>query len=144
MSMRNALVAELEGDAGVSALVGTRIYPVVAARLATLPYIIFQEITPETWHHMTAAAGLKPSRWEMTFVASSASGAAALGEAVREALDGFQGTMGSGGNTASVSMCHRFGGPREDYEDKDDASPVELYTVIQAYNITHTESVPTF
>lgn len=143
MSMRTALVAELEGNGGVSALVGTRIYPVVGPRLATLPYIIYQRISQTHEHHTTAAAGLTTPRWQITCVASSASGAAALGEAVREALDGFRGTMGSGGNTASVRMCH-LDNEIEGFEDKDDASPVELHTVILDYMIAHTESVPTF
>lgn len=45
MTVLTDLVTALEADAGVSAAVGSRIYPAPAPNTATMPYLVYQEIS---------------------------------------------------------------------------------------------------
>jgi hypothetical protein len=93
-TLEEALVLQLQNDAGVSALVSTRIYPLVVPQDATLPAIAYQRISgPRAYSH-SGPTGAVQARMQITSVASDYSGAKALSAAVRSAMRSFRGTGG--------------------------------------------------
>lgn len=138
MTIQAALYAELTGDATVSGLVSTRIYPLYAPQAAALPYIVYQLISRETAYAHASATGLQRPRIQVRCVAATYDGAEALAAAVESALSGFNGTLGSGGNTASVDAIF-LDNELANYDSRlvpfeDDLSAHEI---IQDYIIAH-------
>lgn len=91
MTLEEALVSHLEVDAGVSALVGTRIYPLVVPQDADLPAIAYQRISGPREYALDGHTGAARARVQVTSVAESYSGAKALSVAVRAAMRSFRG-----------------------------------------------------
>jgi len=95
VNIEEALYYHLSHTAGVTALVSTRIYPLVAPQDAARPYLVYQRIsTPRVRSH-SGPSGLAHPRFQITGVAASYSAARGLANAVRAALDGYSGAMGS-------------------------------------------------
>jgi len=95
MNINEGFFAHLTTDAGVVALVGSRVYPLVVPQDATLPAIAYQQISGPRDHTHSGPSGLVRARMQLTFVGSSYSEAKAVADAARAALDGFAGQMGS-------------------------------------------------
>jgi len=95
MTLEEGLYDHLTNDAGVSALVGTRIYPLVVPQDVALPAIAYQRISGPRDHAHDGPSGLGRARMQFTFVGTSYSQAKSVAEAVRASLDGFKGTMGT-------------------------------------------------
>ncbi len=83
-----ALYEELTRNAGVAALVGTRIYPRMIPQDAALPAIAYMLISNSPDYTQSGHSGLWPSRYQIICTAATHDGAHALAEAVRQALDG--------------------------------------------------------
>lgn len=62
--MITALITHLEAHAGLSALVGTRIYPQILPQNGTLPAVVYQLISRTGVDTRTEAAGLVVNRWQ--------------------------------------------------------------------------------
>lgn len=94
--MESDLLAVLEGNAGVSALVGARIYPLILPQRVTLPAIRYQVIStlPQPTHN--GASGLRQYRIQLSVHAATYSAAQAVAEALHTALDGKKAVFGSG------------------------------------------------
>lgn len=94
--LETGLVAILEADAGVGALVSARIYPLELPERVTLPAIRYQRIStsPEAAH--TGDSGLARARLQLTVHAATYASAAAVAEALRAALHGKKGLFGAG------------------------------------------------
>lgn len=95
MTVEAGLYAHLSTDAGVNALVGTRIYPLLVPLDATLPAIAYQRISGPRDHHHQGASGLAVARIQLTYVGGSYSEAKQVAAAVRATLDGRRGGLGS-------------------------------------------------
>lgn len=93
--IRTGLRTFLLADAAVAALVGTRIYPIKLPQGITAASIVYQEISGIGDHHMQGPSGLSRVRMQIGAWAQSADAAHALFLAVKEAIDGYQGLMGS-------------------------------------------------
>lgn len=107
MEIEAALYAELAADSSVSALVSSRIYPVLIPQDVDMPAIAYQRISgPRDYSHQ--GAGLVSARFQITCQATSYSGAKSLAAAVRDALSGFSGTMGAGGGGGGVKVQGAF------------------------------------
>ncbi len=91
--IEEALVAILAGNAGVKALAGSRIYPLVAPPDVTLPAIAYQRISGPRVHSHSGSSGLASPRFQFTALASTYSGAKALVNAMRQALDCYVGIV---------------------------------------------------
>jgi len=89
-ALRSLLIA----DGTVNGLVGSRIYPLIAPRTATLPLVIFQRISAvrDASHTSTSGAGLVEATYQFAGLAPTYSAAKTLTEAVRDALDQYRGT----------------------------------------------------
>jgi len=102
MSLLTDLQARLVADSGISAIT-TRIRLSRSEQSDALPRVVVHKISSQHEHHMLAATGKATARVQIDCYANSPVSADALAEAVRQALDGFRGTMNSG---VFVSMCH--------------------------------------
>ncbi len=96
MVIEEALFAHLSADAGVAALVGNRIYPIEAPQEAVLPYVVYQRISGPRVRSHSGPSHLAQPRFQITGAAATYPSLRAVMNAVRVALDGFRGTMGSG------------------------------------------------
>jgi len=139
-----ALYDELKNDAAVAALVGAKIRIDVADDKDALPFIVFHRISDVPFHHLGGASGVTVQRWQFDCCAATRLATHAIEDAVREALDGFQNaTMGSGENTHFVQRCHKAGAV-DQYTPSDDEDEYGVFVTSVDYEITGTESVPTF
>lgn len=88
MSTSAAIHAALLVNATVSALCGTRIYPITAGDGIASPHVIFQQIGSDPAAVHTGASGLAHRSFQFACFAGTYEGAIALRDAVIAALDG--------------------------------------------------------
>jgi hypothetical protein len=134
----------LGANTALAALVSTRIYPQSAPQSAVRPFITFERISADHHHHMTAASGLVKAVIQATAWAEDYSTAKTVAEAMREAADGYRGTI-----TISVGValtnCHiMISNERDVVEWPQDGSDAPRRGVQIDFDFWHTESVPTF
>lgn len=142
MSLKDALYEELKDNAGVSALVSTRVYSTVAPEGAALPFVVFQQLGGDHDHHMGGANGLTRREIQIAYYANKPKDAEAGGEAIRDAIDGFHGTMGTV-VTANVRMSH-LGSAIDTFEPAADSKHTKsVYGINQSWSFWHTDTVPT-
>ena len=124
------LYAKLSGDAGVSALVGTRIYPLLMPQEPTLPAIVYQRIStvPLGQSHQ-GGNHLNRARMQLACHATTILAAKQLAQAVWRALDGDSGTW----SNVTVQSCLRAN-ELDGYEPE-----VEAYRVTADYLIVYEE-----
>lgn len=93
-SIDESLVSILQASSAVTAICGQRIYPLYARQTAAKPLVIYQRISSVREHSHDGPSGLARPRFQFRCVANSFSEARGLADAVRGALDGYQGTVG--------------------------------------------------
>ena len=131
MSIETGLYAYLTANSGVSAIVSTRLYPLKLPQGATLPALAYQLISNARPHDITAGpTGHAFPRFQITSYAESYSAAKSLAAAVRSALDGYRGAMGSETGVGGVALI----GERDSFETE-----TEYPSVQQDYLIPHSE-----
>lgn len=82
-----ALFGHLSTEAGLAALVGTRVYPVQLPQGATLPAVTYQRISTQVVQHRgSVAPSFSRPRFQLNCWASSYDGTVALRAAVRAAM----------------------------------------------------------
>lgn len=89
-----AVYAQLSGFSALTALVGTRIYPVEAPANAVRPYVVFFTVSNVRVNHLSGPAEVTNPRLQIDGYAARYIDAQAIAEQVRAALDGFAGTSG--------------------------------------------------
>lgn len=127
-NLEAGLVHKLKNTAAVSALVGTRIYPLRLPQTVTFPAVVYQRIST-SYIHMHATAGALPQcRMQITCWGETIEAARALGVVVRQALDGVHGvTWGSGsGKTAEIEFSLVMGERMTDLSDDTKLAYVQL------------------
>jgi len=90
-----ALFSLVTGNAGVAALIGTRMYPETLPQAPTYPAIIYQVITGESHYAMQAPSQLARIRVQFDLYAERKADAVALEKAFMAALSGYRGTAGT-------------------------------------------------
>jgi hypothetical protein len=88
MSIETDLYTTLSNDAGVTALVSTRIYPSLAPEGVTHPYITYQVITGTRLSTITGVGDATRKRIQMSCHANTYSVAKSVSAAVEAALEG--------------------------------------------------------
>ena len=121
--IEEALVALLETDAAVAALVDDRIYPIVAPAGVDLPAIVYQRISGPRAETMAGPSGLAWPRFQFGCIGGSFSEAVSVADAVRQALDGYRGTV-SGVVIRGILLLNEFSQYEAD-EDEGGVSWVE-------------------
>ena len=97
ITIEEGLAAFLVANAAVNAIVSGRVYPNKLPQTVTLPALTYQRVdTPRVHSHDTSgAAGTAHPRIQFDCWAASYSGAKGLADALRGALNGYKGTMGT-------------------------------------------------
>ncbi len=90
-----ALYAALTGDATLTGLVGTRIYPVIIPQETTMPAIRYTRISTASVSALTGDSGMEDARMQIDVIAESVSSARSVAEAVRGAIKRMRGTYAS-------------------------------------------------
>ena len=140
MTIESALYSHLSNKASITALVSTRIYPQVAPDTASYPFIVYSVISEGHEHSMSGASGLASVTMQIDAWASTVASRVALSEAIRNALDGFRGDMG----TENLSIRSCFLESRSNFfEPKTDGKETPDHRASLDFLIWHFESVPT-
>ena len=137
MNPMQAVYEHLAADEAVAAIVGTRIYTMVAPQSSPFPRVTIQQIAAEHFHHMTGASGAVRASLQVDAWALDSLTAWQIGEAIREALQGRIGALGE-----SVTQWVGLDGRTAEVEQPDDASETWIHRVRSDYTIWHAESVP--
>lgn len=95
MGIERGIYSLLTGDAGVAALLGTRVYPEVLPQNPSYPAITYQVVSGGSEYEMEGPANQASPRVQIDCYAESAEGAIALKGAVMAALSGYRGSVGS-------------------------------------------------
>ena len=93
MNEGKAIYTILTEDAGVSAVVGSRVYPQVAAQGAAFPFVVYvlQDNTPSDTK--SGLSTLDEIRYDIVAAAETYSALSSLTERIRLALDRYTGTV---------------------------------------------------
>lgn len=93
MNEGRAIYTILTEDAGVSAVVGTRVYPQVAAQGAAFPFVVYvlQDNTPSDTK--SGVSTLDEIRYDIVAAAETYTALSSLTERIRLALDRYSGTV---------------------------------------------------
>lgn len=115
MNIEEALVAHLTNDGQVSALIGSRVYPLAAPQDAILPLLVYQRISTPREASQSGSSGLAHPRFQLTCRATSYSQVKDLVKAVRISLDCFKGTLGGDGGVSVGAIF--LDNEQDDYEE---------------------------
>jgi hypothetical protein len=120
-------------DAGVAALIGSRLYPLKLPQSPVYPASVYQRISGPRDHDHGGSTGKAEVRIQVTHWATSYSGVKQVAEAFRAALDGYSGAMGS----TAVALC-RLANEIDGFEHTENDSGD--YSVRQDFLVQYTES----
>lgn len=137
MSLEAAFRNLLTTDGSVSAVVGTRIYPIRTPDNATFPCISYQRVSSQREHVMEGAGNLtfttmQVDIWTPKITAAGAGGADIardLARKVQTRLDGYRGTVLSVDIQGILSENETHGWEQE----------IEVYRVTQQWTVIHRE-----
>ena len=87
MSIESTLYDTLRNNAGVAALVSTRIYPLVAPDNAAVPFIVYQLITGMAHNQLVGAPGSERKVLQVSCVANSYTAAKAIAVACKASIN---------------------------------------------------------
>lgn len=93
MSIDGAIYVTLAADSTTTNLVSTRIYKQRAPQSGSIPYVAFWIVTQDIDQAFSGATGLYTSQIQIDCRSQSYSGAKAISNAVRDALEGLSGTV---------------------------------------------------
>lgn len=111
MTISTLVKAALAGDSSVTALVGTRVYPLILPQTPTYPAITYQRISSTGTNGNTA---LRASRYQVNCWATTHAGAQALAGAVKTLFEEYTST------TSGIKMSLVVN-ELDDYDDDTDA-----------------------
>jgi len=101
-TIEEAIYAHLIADSGVSALVSTRIYPLMIPQDIALPAIAYQRISGPRQTAHDGPIEIAAGRFQITCQGTSYGSAKDVANAVRQALDGYAGPVVSGAESVTV------------------------------------------
>jgi hypothetical protein len=134
ITIEEGLYNRLSTYSGLTTLISTRVYPLKLPQTVTLPAITYQRIsTPRELTHDQKAGGLALPRFQFNCWGTTFSSVKAVVKQLRECLNGFSGTFGSGANTVAVGGV--LSANEIDFNDPDSG----LYWTAVDYFIYHQE-----
>lgn len=135
ITIEEGLFAYLSTNAGLVALISTRVYPNKLPETVTLPALTYQRIdSPRVHTHDTSGAtGTAYPRFQFDAWATTYASAKAITDALRAALNGYRGTMGTGGTAVTVQ------GALVQDESFDDFADAGMLRISSDYIIWHLE-----
>jgi hypothetical protein len=130
MSVDEQLYARLRDDAALAALVGTRIFPLLAPQDAPLPFIRYQLVSRVADEALDAVSTLASYRFQIDAYGATYASARAVQARMKELLNGWAPDTGPIERSVLINVTDRHEG--------DDAR--KLYRTSQDYQITADES----
>ena len=124
-----ALITKLEAASAVTAICGTRIYPVKFPQSVTVPAIRINHIGAARVYTLSGAGGYVHDRFQIDSIAKLYKDVVALAKSVRQELEAFKGTV-DGVRIDGIFLENQFA-------DWDDAA--QLFRIQQDYFIHHDE-----
>lgn len=127
--IESALVALLEADATLQALIGDRIYNTQAPDDESRAHLVFADLGGQHINGLTANSGWRRGRWQLTAWAGSPTAARAIRAAAQAALDRHHGTVagtvidditfddGPGGYDGLLGRYYRIADALIDYKE---------------------------
>lgn len=138
MTIGDGLLTYLKTVSAITDIVGTgdnaRIRPGRLSRSDSFPAIRYAFVSGDSVAHLTGGSGIAQPLLQVDCYATTYSGANALAEQVRLALQSYRGLMGTD-FVNGVTLVNR----RELYEDPIDASDVGKHRVLIEFSVTHVE-----
>jgi hypothetical protein len=135
--IRPGLFAFFRDDVAIGPLVTAggiaRIYPVVLPQSVKLASIVYTRISGQGDYTMQGPSGYSRPRFQIDAWAPTVDAAVTLANAIRAALDGFTGAIGTGANAVFVQGVF-IADEREDYDDI-----VQMFRVSRDFFIHHGE-----
>ena len=139
MTGRDALIELLIQDPSVTGMVGDRISAVWATEGIETPYIVVTTISRGRHHHMGGPSRLVESRIQVDMFADTRRSCDLLADAVRQALDGYTGTVSVEGESLTLQQCH-LDNDLDDIEAWDEfAESPNYYRTTHDYLVVHHE-----
>lgn len=147
MLVEVAIAQLLRDNAGVAAIVGARIIPLVLDANVDYPAVLYRAVHGgEHYEDLDGSSGLRRTR--LGIYATHSKGRTnykpvlQLAEAVRLALHGFSGTvtLDNSSPVESIFIGNISAGPFEDRFD----DPTQTYQRLQIYDVWSNEDIPTF
>jgi hypothetical protein len=135
MTMLTDLVQKLNTFTAVTTLVSTRVYPEPLPQAPTLPALTYNQVSAVRVRDLTGPAGKSRHRVSISCWATTYAGARALADAVRQSIDGFQGTW-QDTQVGSVTLDNEF----DLFEEGAGRPEVGIHRVVQDYIISHLEN----
>jgi hypothetical protein len=100
MTIEQAFRQALVTNAGVSALLAQRVYPLIAPETAAKPFVVYTMLNKDPLTALSGALVTTQATVEVDCVATTYLGSKALADAVRSALAAW-----TGGTSPSVTSC---------------------------------------
>jgi hypothetical protein len=141
MSIKAALASHLKHSVAVSAHSEERVYRGIARRGAETPLVVFHQLAGVPARHLTAVSGVKRAFFQIDCWGSTEEEADDLADAVRDALDQYQGTLGHGKYTATRATVF-IDGPRDDFVPPADGGRVDKFRALLEATIWYDETAP--
>lgn len=140
MTIESALYSYLSTKSTITDEVGTRIYPHPAPNDADYPFITYSVTSENTQHDMTGASGLANVQVQLDAWAETVADRSDASEAIRNALDGFTGNMGT--ENLNIRTC--FLVDRSTLQESDpEGRQQPIFRASMDFTIWHVESAPT-
>jgi hypothetical protein len=139
MALAEALYALLSQNGGVVALAGGRIYPLSAPQSVVTPYVVYQRISAVRLRTLDGPEGRSMPRMQIDAYATTWLAARALADAIRQALDGFDGTVTIGNDSPPETERIRAASLQTDRDFIETDVDPKLYRVSSDYFVVHTE-----
>ncbi len=135
MQLEEALFKHLSGTAAVSALVASRIYPVLSPQGTRSPMVVMHRVSTFRDHSQAGSSQRAEVIMQFDCKASTPMDARSIAEVVRLSLDGFAGSMGPG---PSLEIQSSFVDNERDGYDED----LDLHVSSLDVEISHFEQGP--
>lgn len=135
-SLKAALFEELTGDATVSGLVGTKVFPDYADQQTALPYITYEEFANRGVHHFGGVTDLDNASYQFSIFSNDQDNRLAIENAVRALFDGEARVYGTGGDATSVTRSENTN--NQDFVIKpDDAGQGVVFQAAMDFEFWH-------
>jgi hypothetical protein len=94
-TIEEALYTLIQSEASITALVGTRVYPIRMAQNPTYPTLVYSLVSTRNLELLSGDGGMYWPRYQIDSYARTYRAAKRLARTVRLALTGYSGTVGS-------------------------------------------------
>lgn len=141
MSMETELTAYIKADTETSALIGTRIYPLLMPQLATYPAVVYTVVNEQHNNHLAGniGGGLCQAIYQLDTYSTTYLETLSVKEALRNLLDGVNHVAMGAVFVESILLDST----PADMIEATDNSQVNLYRVQMTFRVAYQETVPT-